>query len=198
MIDTSEKFDKIPMIYPVRDWFGVMGGSFQSPFATPPGEGLSSACVNVLWGAFNFAVAYGLLARVGQFQPRRNSHALVFAVGALGMALMLAKHFGKFLGNTAGPGLPFVGLVAQTLARSAEERDDAVGRPVGAIFGKFAIGEPPAGSTGGSIKTSANASWVVGQGKQERIGRRKMARLKEAPSYRQMEKKVIRFNRKNR
>jgi hypothetical protein len=29
---------------------GVTGHPFQSPFATPPGEGLSSAMVNVLWG----------------------------------------------------------------------------------------------------------------------------------------------------
>jgi hypothetical protein len=28
---------------------GVMGHPFQSPFAHPPGEGLSSSTVNVLW-----------------------------------------------------------------------------------------------------------------------------------------------------
>jgi hypothetical protein len=28
---------------------GVMGSPFQSPFAKPPGEGLSSSTVNVLW-----------------------------------------------------------------------------------------------------------------------------------------------------
>jgi hypothetical protein len=28
---------------------GVMGHPFQSPFASPPGQGLSSATVNVLW-----------------------------------------------------------------------------------------------------------------------------------------------------
>jgi len=31
---------------------GVTGHPFQSPFAHPPGQGLSSATVNVLWGAF--------------------------------------------------------------------------------------------------------------------------------------------------
>ncbi len=29
---------------------GVSGNPFQSPFASPPGEGLSSSTVNVLWG----------------------------------------------------------------------------------------------------------------------------------------------------
>ena len=55
---------------------GIMGHPFQSPFATPPGEGLSSATVNVLWGAFNFAVAYLLLCRVGDFELRRTSNVL--------------------------------------------------------------------------------------------------------------------------
>ena len=44
---------------------GVMGRPFQSPFAKPSGQGLSSSTVNVLWGVFNFAVAYPLLVRVG-------------------------------------------------------------------------------------------------------------------------------------
>jgi hypothetical protein len=37
---------------------GMMGRAFQSPFAKPPGVGLSSSTVNVLWGAFNIAVGY--------------------------------------------------------------------------------------------------------------------------------------------
>jgi hypothetical protein len=30
---------------------GTMGHPFQSPFAKPPGQGLSSATVNVVWGS---------------------------------------------------------------------------------------------------------------------------------------------------
>ena len=30
---------------------GMMGRPFQSPFAKPPGEGLSSSTINVLWGS---------------------------------------------------------------------------------------------------------------------------------------------------
>ena len=44
---------------------GVMGRPFQSPFAKPPGEGLSSSTVNVLWGFSNASIAYLLTARVG-------------------------------------------------------------------------------------------------------------------------------------
>jgi len=42
----------------------------QSPFASPPGEGLSSSTVNVLWGLFNLAVGYLLVRRVGKFVGR--------------------------------------------------------------------------------------------------------------------------------
>jgi hypothetical protein len=48
---------------------GVTGHPFQSPFATPPGEGLSSALINVLWGFFSAVVGYVLLARVGNYGP---------------------------------------------------------------------------------------------------------------------------------
>lgn len=46
---------------------GVMGRPFQSPFAKPPGEGLSTSTIDVLWGFFNLVVAYLLLVRVGDF-----------------------------------------------------------------------------------------------------------------------------------
>ena len=75
---------------------GVTGHPFQSPFATPPGEGLSSATINVLWGSLNLAIAYLLLARVGKFELRKTVPVLVAALGALAMALMLAHAFGRF------------------------------------------------------------------------------------------------------
>jgi hypothetical protein len=78
---------------------GISGSAFQSPFAKPPGEGLSSSTINVLWGMFNLAVAYVLLARVGRFDLRRTSHALVLGLALLLMALMLGHHFGPFHGG---------------------------------------------------------------------------------------------------
>jgi len=78
---------------------GITGHPFQSPFAHPPGEGLSTATVNVLWGSFNFVAAYLLLARVGKFDLRNNGHVITVGVAALLMAVMLANHFGKFYGG---------------------------------------------------------------------------------------------------
>ena len=75
---------------------GITGHSFQSPFASPPGQGLSSPEVNVLWGAFNILVGYLLICRVGTFELRSTQHALVFGLGALAMALMCARVFGQF------------------------------------------------------------------------------------------------------
>jgi len=49
------------------------------------------------------------------------------------------------LGNTAGPGLPFVGLIAGMFQGGG--LDDLVGKPIGGVLGKFAIGTPPEGST---------------------------------------------------
>jgi hypothetical protein len=74
---------------------GVSGRGFPSPFADPPGKGESSPTVNVLWGSFNLAVGYWLLARVGEFTLSQTSAALVLAAGGLFMALMLARVFGR-------------------------------------------------------------------------------------------------------
>jgi hypothetical protein len=78
---------------------GISGNSFQSPFASPPGQGLSSATVNVLWGLFNLAVAYVLIYRVGSFDLRNTRHVLVLGAGILLMSLMLARAFGRFHGG---------------------------------------------------------------------------------------------------
>src|ERR1700683_3340609 len=43
---------------------GISVNAFQSPFSSPPGVGLSSSLVNVLWGLFNLAIAYLLVWRV--------------------------------------------------------------------------------------------------------------------------------------
>jgi hypothetical protein len=53
---------------------GMMGRSFQSPFAKPSGKGLSSSTVNVLWGFVNLVLAYCLILRVGQFDLRATDH----------------------------------------------------------------------------------------------------------------------------
>jgi hypothetical protein len=42
----------------------VSGRSFPTAFASPPGQGLSPAWVNVLWGLFNLLVGCLLMSRV--------------------------------------------------------------------------------------------------------------------------------------
>ncbi len=78
---------------------GISGRAFQSPFASPPGVGLSSSMVNVLWGLFNLAVGYLLVCRVGSFDLRRTRHAVALGAGILVMSLMLARAFGRFHGG---------------------------------------------------------------------------------------------------
>jgi hypothetical protein len=80
---------------------GVMGRPFQSPFAKPPGKGLSSSTVNVLWGFFNAVAGYLLVVRVGSFELRSTSDVLALGVGALLISLQAARHFGQFHGGNA-------------------------------------------------------------------------------------------------
>ncbi|WP_407176544.1 hypothetical protein [Bradyrhizobium sp. STM 3562] len=75
---------------------GVMGRPFQSPFAKPPGRGLSSSKVNVIWGFANIVVAYLLLAQVGSFDWRTTNHVVAFGLGLLLKGIGSAHQFGKF------------------------------------------------------------------------------------------------------
>lgn len=79
---------------------GLTGRAFQSPFAKPPGQGLSSSTVNVLWGLFNAMAAYVLILHVGLFHVRTVSHVLALGLGGLAIGLFLARHFGQFHGGT--------------------------------------------------------------------------------------------------
>ena len=78
---------------------GMMGRPFQSPFAKPPGQGLSSSTVNVLWGFFNIVIGYVLVCRVGTFDLRDIADVVAFGAGVLVMALLSARHFGRFHGG---------------------------------------------------------------------------------------------------
>jgi hypothetical protein len=72
---------------------GVSGRMFPTPFASPPGKGLSPALVNVLWGSLNLVVGYLLVFRVGTFGFSRTQGALIVGVGGLLMAVMLSRTF---------------------------------------------------------------------------------------------------------
>lgn len=74
---------------------GVSGRSFPSPFASPPGRGLSPAWVNVLWGAFNLLIGYLLICQVGEFRLRDARDIATAGLGGLVMALVGASTFSK-------------------------------------------------------------------------------------------------------
>ena len=80
---------------------GMMGRSFQTPFAKPPGIGLSSSTVNTVWGLCNALMAYLLLLHVGAFDPRATSHILAFGLGVLPISILCSRHFGQFHGGNA-------------------------------------------------------------------------------------------------
>ncbi len=78
---------------------GISGHPFQSPFASPPGEGLSSSSVNVLWGCFNLLIGYLLVCRVGTFELRKTQHVLILGAGFALASVGLARAFGRFHGG---------------------------------------------------------------------------------------------------
>ncbi len=83
---------------------GIMGRPFQSPFAKPPGQGLSSSTVNVLWSFFNLVVGYLLVCQVGEFDLRNTADIVALGLGAFVMSLTLARMFGRFNGGNAPTG----------------------------------------------------------------------------------------------
>jgi len=70
---------------------GICGDKFPTPFAKPPGKGLSSAPVNTVWALFNLAV--GLV--LWHVSKPCSSHALLatFAVGFVMLAVQMSVHF---------------------------------------------------------------------------------------------------------
>lgn len=80
---------------------GVMGRPFQSPFARPPGQGLSSSSVNVVWGFANLVFAYLLIVRVGAFDVRAADQVGAVGLGVLLLGLLAARSFGRFHGGNS-------------------------------------------------------------------------------------------------
>jgi hypothetical protein len=78
---------------------GVSGRPFQSPFAKPPGVGLSSSLVNVVWALVNLVIAWLLLAKVGSFDIRDLVSILPAGIGFGLMSVALAYGFGRYHGG---------------------------------------------------------------------------------------------------
>ena len=77
--------------------------------------------------------------------------ALVAWLPLLALALASGQAF-------SGPAIPFVGIVAQAFDADV---DDVLGKPIGAIFGKYAVGTAPEGSTSWNVALYARAIRMV-------------------------------------
>ena len=71
---------------------GVSGNKFPSPFAKPPGKGLSSPLVNTLWGLLNLLIGCGLL-RAGHVSTENGLSLAVFFIGIAAISIPLSIHF---------------------------------------------------------------------------------------------------------
>lgn len=80
---------------------GMMGRPFQSPFANPPGQGLSSSRINALWGFFNIVVGYLLICRVGAFDLKSTPDVIAAGLGMLLTSILTAGRFGRFNGGNS-------------------------------------------------------------------------------------------------
>jgi len=65
------------------------------------------------------------------------------------------------VGNTVSPAIPFVGIVVQAFDHDTQRPDDVFGKPIGAILGKYAIGDPPAAAKGMSLSLVLRAVRMV-------------------------------------
>jgi len=74
--------------------YGVCGDAFPTPFAKPPGKGLSSPTVNVVWALFNFAVGYGLLV-AGRFSRHDSATLGICFAGFATMSILSSIGFAK-------------------------------------------------------------------------------------------------------
>lgn len=78
---------------------GVSGRPFQTPFARPPGIGLSSSGTNVLWAFANLLVAYVLTFWVAPLDPRDIASISALGLGAFSLALAISQTFGRLHGG---------------------------------------------------------------------------------------------------
>jgi uncharacterized membrane protein len=73
---------------------GISGDRFPRPFAHPPGKGLSSSTVNVLWALGNLVIGY-ILFRIGKVSSGEDSALVIFFAGIVAISTMLSVRFTK-------------------------------------------------------------------------------------------------------
>ncbi|HEX4309738.1 MAG TPA: hypothetical protein VHZ25_06900 [Acidobacteriaceae bacterium] len=71
---------------------GISGDPFPTPFAKPPGKGLSSSTVNIVWALLNLAIGYALV-RVGKVSAENTLALVLFFVGVAAISIVLSVSF---------------------------------------------------------------------------------------------------------
>lgn len=71
---------------------GISGDRFPTPFAKPPGKGLSSPTVNVVWALGNLIAGY-ILFRVGNIANGNSSALVIFFAGIAVLSIMSSRIF---------------------------------------------------------------------------------------------------------
>jgi hypothetical protein len=71
---------------------GISGDRFPTPFAHPPGKGLSSPTVNVVWALVNLIVG-SVLFRFGKVSSGGNLALAIFFIGIVALSTWLSVRF---------------------------------------------------------------------------------------------------------
>ena len=71
---------------------GISGDRFPTPFAHPPGRGLSSPTVNVAWAWLNLVVGY-VLFRAGKVSANNYATLIVLLAGIVFISTVLSFRF---------------------------------------------------------------------------------------------------------
>ena len=71
---------------------GISGNSFPTPFANPPGQGLSSPLTNVLWALFNLLAGY-ILFRVSRLNSKSKIGLFLFFGGIVLISILSSITF---------------------------------------------------------------------------------------------------------
>jgi hypothetical protein len=71
---------------------GICGNPFPTPFAKPPGKGLSSPLVNVAWALLNVLIAF-ILFKAAHMAADDHLSLSIFFIGFAFVSLWSGKHF---------------------------------------------------------------------------------------------------------
>jgi hypothetical protein len=71
---------------------GICGDRFPTPFAKPPGQGLSSPITNVLWALANLAVGCALF-RLGKVASGADLTLVVFFAAVAILSVLMSARF---------------------------------------------------------------------------------------------------------